>query len=83
MMVKSAALAYGFWHMGEFSWSYRDLFGELPSETLACAVSCQLTTIYSFLTLDGNAVFLLGHASYRPKGRRVWEHHWDGRHSCA
>lgn len=35
LTVKSAALAHGFWHLGEFSRAYRDLFGELPSETLA------------------------------------------------
>jgi AraC-like DNA-binding protein len=33
--VKAAALAYGFWHFGDFSQSYRSLFGETPSETLA------------------------------------------------
>lgn len=31
--VKAAALAYGFWHLGDFSHSYRE--GEAPSETLA------------------------------------------------
>ncbi|WP_246666697.1 AraC family transcriptional regulator [Bradyrhizobium guangdongense] len=35
LTVKSVALAHGFWHMGEFSKAYRDLFGELPSQTLA------------------------------------------------
>ena len=33
--VKASALAFGFWHMGEFSKSYRLQFGETPSETLA------------------------------------------------
>lgn len=33
--VKAAALAFGFWHFGDFSHSYRVLFGETPSETLA------------------------------------------------
>jgi AraC family ethanolamine operon transcriptional activator len=33
--VKAAALAYGFWHLGDFSHSYREQFGEAPSETLA------------------------------------------------
>ena len=33
--IKSFALAHGFWHLGDFSSDYRDLFGELPSETLA------------------------------------------------
>ena len=32
--VKSIALQYGFWHMGQFSADYRTMFGELPSETL-------------------------------------------------
>lgn len=35
--VKAAALAFGFWHFGDFSQSYRSLFGETPSETLARA----------------------------------------------
>jgi AraC-like DNA-binding protein len=33
--VKACALAFGFWHMGDFSRSYRSHFGEAPSETLA------------------------------------------------
>ena len=33
--VKASALAFGFWHLGEFSRSYRSQFGEAPSETLA------------------------------------------------
>jgi len=33
--VKAAALAYGFWHLGDFSHNYREQFGEAPSETLA------------------------------------------------
>jgi transcriptional regulator GlxA family with amidase domain len=33
--IKAAALAYGFWHMGDFSHSYREQFGEAPSQTLA------------------------------------------------
>jgi AraC family ethanolamine operon transcriptional activator len=33
--VKASALAFGFWHMGDFSRSYRSQFGETPSETLA------------------------------------------------
>jgi AraC-like DNA-binding protein len=33
--VKACALAFGFWHMGDFSRSYRAQFGETPSETLA------------------------------------------------
>jgi AraC family ethanolamine operon transcriptional activator len=33
--VKACALAFGFWHMGDFSISYRSQFGETPSETLA------------------------------------------------
>lgn len=37
LSVKSAALAAGFWHMGEFSRTYKMHFGERPSETLARA----------------------------------------------
>jgi AraC family ethanolamine operon transcriptional activator len=33
LLVKSAALAHGFWHLGHFARDYRDLFGETPSET--------------------------------------------------
>lgn len=32
--VKSVALAFGFWHLSDFSRSYRQHFGETPSETL-------------------------------------------------
>ncbi|RLJ65227.1 helix-turn-helix domain-containing protein [Sulfurisoma sediminicola] len=32
--VSAEALRWGFWHFGEFSRSYRDCFGELPSDTL-------------------------------------------------
>jgi AraC family ethanolamine operon transcriptional activator len=32
--VKAAALAFGFWHLSDFSRIYRDQFGETPSETL-------------------------------------------------
>jgi transcriptional regulator GlxA family with amidase domain len=32
--VSSVALAWGFWHFGEFSQAYKACFGELPSETL-------------------------------------------------
>jgi AraC-like DNA-binding protein len=35
--VKAIALAFGFWHLGDFSASYRVQFGEAPSETLARA----------------------------------------------
>ncbi len=37
--VKACALAYGFWHLGDFSRGYRAQFGETPSETLARARS--------------------------------------------
>jgi AraC-like DNA-binding protein len=33
--VKACALAIGFWHLSDFSRSYRFQFGETPSETLA------------------------------------------------
>ncbi|WP_342737107.1 helix-turn-helix transcriptional regulator [Bradyrhizobium sp. B117] len=33
--VKAAALANGFWHLGDFSRVYRRAFDELPSQTLA------------------------------------------------
>lgn len=33
--VKASALAFGFWHMGDFSRAYRQQFDETPSETLA------------------------------------------------
>ena len=32
--VKACALAFGFWHMGDFSHSYRQQFGESASQTL-------------------------------------------------
>jgi len=35
--IKATALAFGFWHMGDFSHSYRLQFGETPSETAARA----------------------------------------------
>jgi AraC family ethanolamine operon transcriptional activator len=35
--VKACALEYGFWHMGEFSRSYQNHFGETPSQTVAQA----------------------------------------------
>lgn len=35
--VKTVALSHGFWHLGHFSRDYLDLFGELPSATLAGA----------------------------------------------
>lgn len=34
-LVKSIALAHGFWHLGHFAHDYRMLFGETPSQTLA------------------------------------------------
>jgi len=39
LSVKAAAMANGFWHMGEFSRAYKHQFGELPSETLVRARS--------------------------------------------
>ncbi len=35
LTVKAAALANGFWHMGDFSRAYQSAFGEMPSATLA------------------------------------------------
>ncbi|QDP27313.1 AraC family transcriptional regulator [Bradyrhizobium cosmicum] len=32
--VKAVALTFGFWHLSDFSRSYRDQFGEAPSQTL-------------------------------------------------
>ena len=37
LTVKAAALASGFWHMGDFAKGYKTAFGETPSETLARA----------------------------------------------
>ena len=37
--IKACALAFGFWHLGDFSASYRLRFGETPSQTLAKARS--------------------------------------------
>ena len=34
-LVKSVALAHGFWHLGLFANDYRAMYGEMPSETLA------------------------------------------------
>jgi AraC family ethanolamine operon transcriptional activator len=33
--VKAAALSHGFWHLGQFAQDYREIYGELPSATLA------------------------------------------------
>jgi AraC family transcriptional regulator, ethanolamine operon transcriptional activator len=38
-LVKTVALDHGFWHLGNFSQYYRELFGETPSETLTFARS--------------------------------------------
>jgi len=35
--IKAIALLNGFWHMGEFTALYRELFGETPQQTLAAA----------------------------------------------
>lgn len=35
LQVKRCALAFGFWHLGEFSSAYAAQFGEVPSRTLA------------------------------------------------
>ncbi len=36
-LIKSVALAHGFWHLGYFARDYRALFGETPSRTIAQA----------------------------------------------
>jgi AraC family transcriptional regulator, ethanolamine operon transcriptional activator len=33
--IKAIALMNGFWHLGEFTSLYRELFGEMPQQTLA------------------------------------------------
>lgn len=35
--IKAVALMNGFWHMGEFTALYRELFGEAPQQTLSAA----------------------------------------------
>jgi AraC-like DNA-binding protein len=35
--IKAVALTHGFWHMGEFTSLYRELFGETPQQTLSAA----------------------------------------------
>ena len=37
-LVKSVALAHGFWHLGYFAQDYRALFGEAPSATRAAVI---------------------------------------------
>ena len=34
VMVADIANEKGFWHMGQFAKDYRQMFGELPSDTL-------------------------------------------------
>ena len=36
-LIKSVALAHGFWHLGQFAHDYRATFGETPSDTLVRA----------------------------------------------
>jgi AraC family ethanolamine operon transcriptional activator len=33
-LIADVANQWGFWHMGQFAADYRQMFGELPSETL-------------------------------------------------
>ena len=35
--IKAVALVNGFWHMGEFTGLYREMFGETPQQTLLAA----------------------------------------------
>jgi len=42
LSVKAAALANGFWHLGDFSRVYTRIFGEKPSQTRARANSVQM-----------------------------------------
>jgi len=35
VLISDVANKWGFWHMGQFAADYRQLFGEMPSETLA------------------------------------------------
>ncbi len=35
LCIQNIATQYGFWHLSQFATDYRQLFGELPSETLA------------------------------------------------
>lgn len=45
LSVKAAALANGFWHLGDFSRAYIRAFGEMPSQTCARAKSIQVKRI--------------------------------------
>ena len=39
--VMDIAMGFGFTHMGRFAKAYKELFGELPSDTLVRAEMCQ------------------------------------------
>ena len=41
LQVKDVVAKWGFWHLSRFSAEYRELFGELPSETLRRAGAAQ------------------------------------------
>ena len=38
VMIADLANEWGFWHMGQFAKDYRQVYGELPSETLRGAI---------------------------------------------
>ena len=37
VFIADVANEFGFWHLGQFARDYRELFGELPSDTLSAS----------------------------------------------